>query len=248
MEQFKRDQEADRVRGPPPAVTSHSRIPQELLGSALSCWDFFLTFHVPLEIPAFPFWRFEAALCPLHYGIKRSELRHRLAKHATQPVQDPDAKASALLLQDVHLSLCRTVQGKIPFTKDTPSHATLDTKTNPNGHWTQSTSLLLLKSSPEDVDEETRSAAAFLHGHEYLDVPLKGKLKMLHALINMVVSTDAFREHLNGQVDKLSLQKSHPYEEKPLNVAVLESVSLSFERKAANLSVEKWTNWFLAHR
>ena len=106
MEQLKRDQEADRVRGHPPPITTDFRLPQELLGLALSCWDFFMTFHVQLEIPAFPFWRFEAALCPLHYGLKRSDLRQQLSRQPEQSVQDPDSKASTLLLQDLHISLC----------------------------------------------------------------------------------------------------------------------------------------------
>ena len=215
---------------------------------ALSCWNFLMTFHTRLELPPFPFWRFEAALCPMYCGTKRSDIKTQLTKDPKNAVQDTQGKASALLLQDIHVALCRVLQGRASFGKETPTHATTDAKASSTPHWTQSTSLLLLKSQAEYVDEHTRSAAAFLHGHEYLDLTVHAKLKILCTLVDMVVSTDVFREHLNSLVDKLTVQKLQSYEEKPLNVAVLESMSLSFERKGANLSVEKWNHWFSTHK
>lgn len=246
LEQMKRDKEADLARGPPPTVMADFRIPQELIGIALSVWDFLMTFHIPLEIPPMPFWRFDAALCPLHYQLDRSELRQYVAKHPNRSVQDPEAAASALVLQDVHIALWRVLQGKNALAKDTPCQASVTNPLN-QSHWTQTIALFLLKPSP-DIDQETKGIAAFLHGHEYLDLSVDSKLKILQTLVNLVISTDVFRDSVNGSIERLTMQKTQSYQEKPLNVDILEATDLTLESKAQILSSERWANWFLAHR
>jgi len=247
LELSKIEKEADRRRGNPPSLKDDFRIPQKLIGIALSCWDFFMTFRLILELPQFPFWRFEAAIC---YSKNKKKSSSGRSHHGLRDsyFSDSEASASGLLLHDIHTSLARVLQGKIQLTKETPTLASLDSVKPSMGPWTQTISLLLLKSPLEDVDEDTRKLASFLHSHEYLDLTISAKLKILTTLINMVLALEAFHEYLNTLIDKQSIQRMQGYETKALNEEILESLELTCEQKAISLSIEKWMHWFCSFR
>eukprot|EP00210_Caulerpa_lentillifera_P005494 g5254.t1 len=249
LELSKVEKESDRRRGSPPILKVDFRIPQKLMGLALSCWDFFMTFRLILEIPSFPFWRFEAAISPVknkkRHSSSSSKLHHTFRESHSS---DAESLASGLLLHDIHTSLVKVLQGKIQLNKEASTLASLHSVKPSSGNWTQTVSLLLLKSPLEDVDDDTRKIASFLHSHEYLDLSVYAKLKILSTLINMVLALEAFHEHLNTLIDKQSVQKIHGYETKALNEEILESMELSLEEKAIQLSIGKWNDWFSSYR
>eukprot|EP00803_Ostreobium_quekettii_P001610 evm.model.scf_635.6 EVM.evm.TU.scf_635.6 scf_635:48276-49127(+) len=55
----------EEARGPPPEPIRDFRVAPDLVGEVLMIWEMLMFFTNIFQIPPFPFWRMEAALCPL---------------------------------------------------------------------------------------------------------------------------------------------------------------------------------------
>ena len=64
-ERAKREREVVKARGPPPPPTRWFRAPQACIGDLLSTWELLCLLTPLVGLAPLPFWRFEAALCPI---------------------------------------------------------------------------------------------------------------------------------------------------------------------------------------
>ncbi|GMH41171.1 hypothetical protein BSKO_09081 [Bryopsis sp. KO-2023] len=253
---LRKDLKKDNTRREAPAPTRDFRTPEKYIGDVLSLWEFVMAFPNVFQIPPFPLWRLEAAMSalPRRDNDGNSMMGDGIGpsfRRSSPSVIDRQGLASGVLLRDIHIGLLRVVEGKgAVTTSEAPRTAKAqDEDRNNHGHWFQRISLCLLRAPIEEVDDETRMLAQFLQTHDYVELDIHGRLKILQTLVDMALGTELMRDKINGDIEGGGAQKKKADGNESGRKASQEMSDPS--SKNLNIGVEasdKWMEWLQSCR